>query len=68
MGQLFAFVTEGEIKVVVDKAVPENSKRAMMPLTLGAGTSSQRRWLHSSVGQSVAPVSRGHGFKTPLKS
>ena len=26
-------------------------------------TSSQCQWLHSSVGQSVAPVSRGHGFK-----
>ena len=26
-------------------------------------TSSQRQWLHSSIGESVAPVSRGHGFK-----
>ena len=26
-------------------------------------TSSQRQWLHSSVGWSVAPESRGHGFK-----
>ena len=26
-------------------------------------TCSQRQWLHSSVGRSVAPVSRGHGFK-----
>ena len=31
-------------------------------------TRSQHQWLHSSVGYSVAPVSRGHGFKTPLKS
>ena len=26
-------------------------------------TCSQRQWLHSSVGLSIAPVSRGHGFK-----
>ena len=26
-------------------------------------TCSQRQWLHSSVGYSVAPLSRGHGFK-----
>ena len=26
-------------------------------------TNSQRQWLHSSVGYSVAPVSQGHGFK-----